>query len=62
MSGIFIWMENECGYCSLVISEVPQQQDLTKEKLMSLPEIETYEMFADQERTTLRWARLFKQG
>lgn len=29
---------------------------------MSLPEIETYEMFADQERATLRWARLFKQG
>ena len=29
---------------------------------MSLPEIETYEMFADQARATLLCARLFKQG
>ena len=29
---------------------------------MSLPEIETYEMFADQARATFLWARLFKQG
>ena len=59
---IFISMEHECGYCSTVRSKVAQEQGLTEEKVMALPEFETSPLFDDRERAALRYARLFKQG
>lgn len=59
---IFISMEHECGYCSTVRSKVAQEQGLTEEKVMALPDFETSNLFDDRERAALRYARLFKQG
>lgn len=59
---IFISMEHECGYCSTVRSRVAQEQGLTEEKVMALPEFETSALFDERERAALRYARLFKQG
>lgn len=62
MCRIFISMEHECGYCSTVRSKIAQEQGLTEEKVMALPDFETSELFDDRDRAALRYARLFKQG
>lgn len=62
MCRIFISMEHECGYCSTVRSKVAQEEGLTEEKVMALPQFETSDLFDARERAALRYARLFKQG
>jgi len=59
---IYISMEHECGYCSTVRSKVAQEQGLTEEKVLALPDFETSPLFDDRERAALRYAKLFKQG
>ena len=62
MCRIFISMAHECGYCSTVRSKVAQEQGLTEDKVLALPDFETSALFDARERAALRYARLFKQG
>ena len=43
-------------------SKVAQEQGLTEEKVMALPDFETSALFDERDRAALRYARLFKQG
>lgn len=59
---IQISMAHQCGYCSTVRSKVAQSEGLTEDKVGTLVEFESSDMFSEREKAALRYARLFKTG